>query len=57
MLRILDDHRIGGKTENHSGSQRGSTGWGSVEPWASEIGGREKKSLMNRAPVADNGIT
>jgi hypothetical protein len=24
LLRILDDHQIGGKTENHSGSQRGA---------------------------------
>jgi hypothetical protein len=54
---ILDDHRIGGKTENHSGPQRVLPAKVLLNPGYPICAATGKKSLMNRAHVADNGIT
>jgi hypothetical protein len=54
---ILDDHRKAGKTENRSGSQRGVPAGVVLNPGHLKCAAAGKKSLMNRAHVADNGIT
>jgi hypothetical protein len=54
---ILDDHRQAGKTENHAGSQRGLPAGVWLNRGHQKHAAAGEKSLMNRAHVADNGIT